>query len=89
MSDTWLTREEKRKVTFTTGDNETKINVVLIRKEHQLFLRSVKAIPGEFLFGLEENKECSEKATYREKKDTFAEGIKDQETILGRSDWIS
>ena len=30
MSNTWLKRKEKRKVTFGMGENETKIDYVLI-----------------------------------------------------------
>ena len=29
----WFSREEKRKVTFRTGENETEIDIVLIMKE--------------------------------------------------------
>ena len=32
MSSIWLKREEKMKVTFRMGENETEINFVLIRK---------------------------------------------------------
>ena len=48
MSNTWLKREEWRKVTFRLGENETEIDYVLIWKEHQQFMQSVKAIPREF-----------------------------------------
>ena len=34
VSDTWFKREEKRKVTFRNGENETEIDFVLITKEH-------------------------------------------------------
>ena len=34
MSNTWFKREGKRKVTFIMGENETKIDFVLIKKEH-------------------------------------------------------
>ena len=34
MSNTWSKREEKRKVTFRIGENETEINFVLTKKEH-------------------------------------------------------
>ena len=49
MSNTWLEVEEKRKVTFRMGLNETKIDFVLIQKEHRWSIQNVKAIPGEFL----------------------------------------
>ena len=41
MSNTWFKREEKRKVTFKLGENETESDFVLIRKEHQGFLGNV------------------------------------------------
>ena len=41
-------REEKRKVTFRIGENETKIDFMLIWKEHWQFILNVKATPGEF-----------------------------------------
>ena len=34
LPSTWLKREEKRKVTFRMGENETEIDFVLIKKEH-------------------------------------------------------
>ena len=34
MSNTWFKREEKRKVTFRMGENDKKIDFVLIKKEH-------------------------------------------------------
>ena len=34
MSNTWFKREEKRKVTFRMGKNGTKIDFVLLMKEH-------------------------------------------------------
>ena len=40
-------REEKRKVTLRMGENEKKIDFVLIKKEHRWFIKNVKAIPGE------------------------------------------
>ena len=43
---TWSKREEKRKVTFRMGD-ETDIDCVLTKKEHQSLIQNVKAIPGE------------------------------------------
>ena len=33
---------------FRMGENETKIDFVLIKKEHRRFIRNVKAISGEF-----------------------------------------
>ena len=34
VSNIWFRREEKRKVTFRMGENVTKIDFVLIKKEH-------------------------------------------------------
>ena len=52
VSNTWSKREEKRKVTFTMGENETESNFVLIMKEHRHFIQNVKAIPGGFQHAL-------------------------------------
>ena len=38
MSNTWLKREEKSKVTFKMGENRTKTDFVLIKKEHRWFI---------------------------------------------------
>ena len=34
VSNTWFKREEKRKMTFRMGENETEIDFVLIKEEH-------------------------------------------------------
>ena len=39
-------------VTFRMSENETKINFVLIKKEHRQFIQDEKAIPGEFQHAL-------------------------------------
>ena len=52
MSNTWFKREEKRKVTFRIGENETEIDLVLIKKEHRRSTQNVKAIHGEFQHAL-------------------------------------
>ena len=41
-------RKEKRKVTVKVGENETEIDLVLIKKEHRRFIHNLKEIPGEF-----------------------------------------
>ena len=39
----------KRKVTYRLGENERKIDFVLMRKQHCCWcLQNVKAIPGQF-----------------------------------------
>ena len=45
-------REEKRKVTFIIGENETEIDFVLIMKERRWSMQNVKAIPGEYQHAL-------------------------------------
>ena len=51
-SNTWFKSEEKRKVIFRMGENETEIDFVLMKKEHQRFIQNMKAIPGEFQHAL-------------------------------------
>ena len=48
VSNTWFMREEKRKVIFGMGENETEIDFVLTKEEHRQFIGNVKAICGEF-----------------------------------------
>ena len=43
-------------MTFRIGENETKTDFVLIKKEHQQFIQNVKAIPGEFSTCLIDNR---------------------------------
>ena len=52
MSNTWSKREEKRKVTFRIGENEKKLDFVLMKKEHRRIIRNVKAIQWEFQHAL-------------------------------------
>ena len=46
VSSTWIKREEKWKVTFRIGENERKIDFVLMTKEHRRSIQNVNAIPG-------------------------------------------
>ena len=48
MSNTWFARKEKRKVTVRVGENEGRIDFVLIKKEHRRLMRYVKTFPGKF-----------------------------------------
>ena len=48
MSNTWFMGEEKRKVTFRMGENESEIDFMLIKKEHRWFIENVEAISEEF-----------------------------------------
>ena len=45
VSNTWLKRDEKRKVIFIIDENETGNNFVLKKKR---FIRNMKVIPEEF-----------------------------------------
>ena len=38
VSNTWYKRDEKKKVSFIMGKNETEIEFVLIKKEHWRFI---------------------------------------------------
>ena len=38
-------KKEKRKVTYSSGGNETEIDFVLVEKESRKFLKDVKVIP--------------------------------------------
>ena len=42
----------KKEGDFQMGENEAKIEFVLIKKEHRPFIRDVKAIPGEIQYAL-------------------------------------
>ena len=68
-------REKKRKVTHRMGENWIDIYFVLIKKNWR-FLQNAKAIFGKFQLVLVvadiDNKECSEKDMYCEKKYKFA-----------------
>ena len=47
MANTWFRKGEKRKVTYSAGENETEIDFVLVGKGNRKYLRDVKVIPGE------------------------------------------
>ena len=46
VANTWYKRDE-RKVTYSSGGNDTEIDFVLVGKENRKYLRDVKVIPGE------------------------------------------
>ena len=88
MSNTWSKREERRKVTFRMGENETEIDLVLITKEHRQHIQNMKALPGEFQHALviadidkRKIRKVVRKACSERKKDNFAERCEDQEAI--------
>lgn len=47
VTNTWFRKGEKRKVTYSAGENETEIDFVLVGKGNRKYLRDVKVIPGE------------------------------------------
>ena len=47
MANTWFRKGEKRKVTYSAGENETEIDFALVGKGNRKFLRDVEVIPGE------------------------------------------
>ena len=52
MANTWFRKGEKRKVTYSTGENETEIDFVLVGKGNRKYLRDMKVIPGELQHSL-------------------------------------
>ena len=47
MANIWFRKGEKRKVTYSAGENGTDIDFVLVGKENRKYLRGVKVIPVE------------------------------------------
>ena len=47
VANTWIKKKDKKKVTYSSGGNDIKIDFVLVGKEKRKYLRDVKAIPGE------------------------------------------
>ena len=47
VANTWYKKKDKRKVTYSSGGNDTEIDFVLVGKEKRKCLRDVKVIPGE------------------------------------------
>ena len=47
VANTWFRKGEKRKVTYSAGENEMEIDFVLLGKGNRKYLRDVKVIPGE------------------------------------------
>ena len=46
VANTWY-KKDKRKVTYSSGGNDTEIDFVLVEKEKRKYMRDVKVIPGE------------------------------------------
>ena len=47
MANTWFKKTNERKTTFKSGNNESEIDVILVRKENKKILKDVKIIPWE------------------------------------------
>ena len=47
MANTWFKKNDKRKVTFKSGNNESEIDFILVSKENRKYLKDVKVIPWE------------------------------------------
>ena len=46
VANTWCKEKDKRKVTYSSGGNDTVIDFVQVGKEKRKYLRDVKVIPG-------------------------------------------
>ena len=46
VANTWFTKEDRKKETFSSGGSETEIEFVLVDKENRKFLKDVKVIGG-------------------------------------------
>ena len=46
VANTWFTKEDRKKVTFSSGGSETEIDFVLVDKENRKFLKDVKVFWG-------------------------------------------
>ena len=47
VANSWFKKKYKRKMTYSSGGNDTEIDFVLVGKEKRKYLRDVKVIPGE------------------------------------------
>ena len=47
VANTWYKKRDERKVTYSSGGNDTEIDFVLVGKKKRKYLRDVKVIPGE------------------------------------------
>ena len=47
VANTWYKKRDERKVTYSSGENDAEIDLVLAGKEKRKYLRDVKVIPGE------------------------------------------
>ena len=47
VANTWFKKKDKRKVTYSSGGNDTEKDYVLVGKAKRKYLRDAKVIPGE------------------------------------------
>ena len=52
VANTWYEKKDKRKVTYSSGGNDSEIDFVLAGKEKRKYLRDVKVIPRELQYRL-------------------------------------
>ena len=53
MANTWLQKEDQKKIIYIMGGNETKIAFVLMGKIHTKYIKHLKAIPWEEIASLD------------------------------------
>ena len=52
VTNAWYKKRDERKVTYSSGGNDTEIDFVQVGKEKRKYLRDVKVIPGELQHSL-------------------------------------
>ena len=52
MANTWFRKGEKKKVMYSTGENEREIDFVLVGKGNRKYLRDAQVIPCELMHRL-------------------------------------
>ena len=91
MPNTWFKRVDKRKVTFRMGECEREIYFVFIKRTPTVFTQQESNSCGvsTCVSGngdkQEENKECSVKDGYCDKKDKLVKRFEGQETMCRKS----
>ena len=52
VANTWFEKTDNKKITFKSGNNESEIHFILVRKKNRKFLKDVKVISWELLHRL-------------------------------------
>ena len=52
VANTWYKKKDKKKMTYSSGGNDTEIDFVLVGKEKGKYIRDAKVIPGELQYRL-------------------------------------